>query len=393
MARRHATGKFYFLLILVLVVVAYLLYQRMPQGAAEGIVSIATSTDTRSVDAVIVRDEQIVSYDGLERVEYRAAEGQMVYAGDEIAEIYTTSYISKELSKLNSTRDSIRTYQRNLFATANDPTLDRLDVNVDTKAQELKRLVSGRTTGSLENLEEQLTATMQARQSWLSTNKLEETKLIQLYQDENNRLGSIATWKKSAAADTDGIVSFYFDGYESLLNGRSFLSLSGELLRKVTNNDSSVVGKTSSRSEQVYRIVSTDEWYIALLSRDASWNPVTGQQLRVQMKGFEDLVYTGTVVGVQRSGADTVIQLSCTDPIGPLLYQRSGRAEVGIYTEGLSVPAKAIYRENNQPGVWVRGNYGVSFVPVDILSQDNDNVIVQPMQSDALYEGQTVMIY
>jgi len=393
MAKRRATGRFYFLLILLLGVIAYFLYQQMPARVTEATVSTAMSTDERQVDAVIVRDELVVSYEGLEKVDFIAAEGSYVSMGDPVADIYTTSYIQKEMNKLVTTRESIRAYHQELFAEMTDTTLERLDRDVQLKAIELKRLVTGENSGNMSNLEDELAAVMLERQNYLSANRLDDTKLMQLYQDESARTGSISHWRNSATADRSGIVSFYFDGYEDIVTAEGFTSLSADTLRRVFQGDTSIQTQKSKRSEQVFRIVSDEIWYVALISRDASWSPVTGQQLSFQLQGFEDLLYSGTVIGVQRSGNDVIIQLSCTDPIGPLAYQRAGRANVGIYTTGLSVPVRALHFQNEQPGVWIQSNYGPTFIPVDILSQDNENAIIQPMQHDALYEGQTVIIY
>lgn len=393
MAKRRATGRFYFLLILFLAVIAYLVTQYIPQEPTEGIVTTSQSSDRRSVSYVIVRDETVATFDSVERIEYIASEGQNVSTGDIVADIYSTSYINKEIKSIAEKRQSIREYQRQLFAANTDSNLTRLDQNVTLRAKQLKQLVNGSARGNIYNLQKELVNAMQSRQAWLTQNKLDDTRLISLYQDEKTHQSTIDTWKNEAAAVRNGIVSFYFDGYEQILTADNFLDIPAETLRRVINGDRSVRADDSERSKQVFRIVSEDEWYIALLSSDQSWSPVTGQQLSFSADGFDDLIYTGTVVGVIRSGNDSIIQIKVTEPIGPLLYQRAGTGSVGIYTTGLSVPVGAVLRQGNQTGVWVRGAYGVTFVPVDILSQDRNYAIVQPMQSGSLYEGQTVIIY
>ena len=397
MARKRATGRFYFLLILLLAVIAYLLYQNMPRRVTQGVVGSGFSTDNQTVDVVIIRDELVASFEGLERVEYIAAEGAQVAVGAPIADIYTTSYIQKELSRLKTTRDSIRAYHQTLFAENTDASVDRLSENVALKARELKSLVSGRATGNLSILEEDLRATILARREYLKTTRLEDTKLQQLYSDETARETSISrNWRNEATADRAGIVSFYFDGYETVLTKDTFATATADMLHRIMNRDPSVMAQKSRRSEQVYRIVSSDEWYVCMLSRDTSWSPVNGQELSFQMDGFEDITYTGSVIGVQRSGSEVIIQLAISEPIGPLVSQRSGTAKVGIHISGLSVPIRALTLQNGQYGVWVQGSYGItSFVQVNVLSQDRSKglALVQPMQSDALYEGMTVMIY
>ncbi len=397
MARKRATGRFYFLLILLLAVIAYLLYQNMPRRVTQGVVGSGFSTDTQTVDMVIVRDELVSSYEGLERVEHIAAEGAQVAVGDPVADIYTTSYIQKELNKLSATRESIRAYHLSLFAENTDASLDRWNENVALKAREVKSLLSGRSRGNLSILEQDLRANMAARREYIRTNRLEDTKLQDLYRNEENREKSLHdNWATTATADRAGIVSFYFDGYETVLTKDTYTTVSADVLHRIMNRDPSVMAQKSKRSEQVYRIVSNDEWYVCFLSRDTGWSPVTGQELSFQMEGFEDLTYTGTVAGVQRSGSEVIIQLSVAEPIGPLVNQRSGSARVGIHIAGLSVPIRALTLQNGQYGVWVQGSYGItSFVQVNVLSQDRAKglALVQPMQSDALYEGQTVMIY
>lgn len=393
MARRRATGRFYFLLILLLAVIAYLVTQHMPQQATEGIVSTSYSSDTRAVDFVIVRNEAVVSFDSIERIEFAAAEGEAVNQGDIVAEIYSTSYIRKELNSISAKRQSIRTYQKALFAENTDANLERLDQNVLLRARQLKRLVNGTARGNIFNLYNELVSAILSRQSWMTTNKLDDTRLTALFQDEKTLLSLISNWKNPSQAPMSGIISFYFDGYETTLTSDNFLDLTADTLRKVLSGVSSVRSDSSERSRQAYRIVSEDDWYIALLTRDQSWSPITGQELSFMANGFEDIIYTGTVIGVTHSGNDTVIQLRIKEPIGPLIYQRSGSGSVGIYTTGLSVPIGAITTQGTQTGVWVPGAYGVTFVPVDVLSQNKQYAIVQPMQSGTLYEGMTVMIY
>ncbi len=393
MARLRPTGRFYFLLTLLICVIAYFVYQQIPERESTAYIQRATSQTKHFVDAVIVRDEVIASFEGLEKVEHVAKEGSYVALGDPVADIYATSYIAKEQNKLVSTRESIRDYHRGLFAESTDSTLERLDENVYLKAQELKHIVTGHGEGNMANLSADLAKAMQERQEYLSLNFMDDTKLMQLYQDESKRVSSMSSWKSASAATREGIVYFYFDGYEGVLNSSDFTSLSADTLRRVLQGDTSVQTQKSKRSEQVYRIVSDEIWYVALISRDAGWAPVTGQELTFVFTGFEDILYSGTVIGVQRSGSDVIVQLSCTDPIGPMLYQRSGEAEIGVSTTGLMVPAEALFYQNEQPGVWVGGSYGITFVPVDILSQNRENAIIQPMQSDALYEGQEILIY
>ena len=80
------------------------------------------------------------------------------------------------------------------------------------------------------------------------------------------------------------------------------------------------------------------------------------------------------------------------DPIGSLIYQRTGRAQLTATISGLSVSSKAISEENGQLGVWLIDLGGETFVPVEVLSTDGRDALIQPLVDGALGTGQKVRI-
>ena len=87
MSKKRITGRFY-VFVLVIAVIAFLLVRSvLPMGVSEAVIMLATATDQQYLDAVIVRDETVVSYAGVTRIAYVAAEGSLVEEGDEIAYI------------------------------------------------------------------------------------------------------------------------------------------------------------------------------------------------------------------------------------------------------------------------------------------------------------------
>ena len=78
--------------------------------------------------------------------------------------------------------------------------------------------------------------------------------------------------------------------------------------------------------------------------------------------------------------------------IGPLIYQRTGKAMLSITISGLSVTSKALYEQNGQMGVWLYDVPGGTFVPVEVLSNDGNNALIQPLVDGAIGIGQRVLI-
>lgn len=390
MRRKRVTGRFY-IFLLTLGVIAFLIVRpHLSFGTREAVVMQATAAYTQQASAVIVRDEMTVFSESTARVEYIAMEGTLVEAGDTIAYLYSAGYTENELKKLETIRENIQAYHKSILANIVDTQLNRLDRVVDARALEFKALVTHQTSGNLNSLTRQLEAAMVARQEYMRQNKREDLKLNKLYEDENTRLNSIASWRTVATAADAGVVSFYLDGYEDFLSADKLTELTPEAVRTVLAG--APLGSARSRSQGVYRIVNQDKWYAVILTDGANWNPVVGQQYYLQAEGFEDISYSATVTRVQKQNNEVLAEFEVNDPLGPLLYQRSGKFSLSTELSGLSVTSEAIYVQNGQAGVWVHDVPGGTFVAVEVLSNDGRNALVQPLVEGALQLGQLILI-
>lgn len=54
--------------------------------------------------------------------------------------------------------------------------------------------------------------------------------------------------------------------------------------------------------------------------------------------------------------------------------------------------SKALFEENGQLGVWLIDLGGETFVPVEVLSSDGSDALIQPLVDGALGIGQKVRI-
>ncbi len=390
MRRKRVTGRFYIFLLIVALIIFLIVWPNLSFGPKEAVVMAATAAYTQHTDAVIVRDEDVFSSESTARVEYVAMEGTLVEAGDTVAYLYSAGYTEKELEKLEDIRQNIQAYHKSILANIVDTQLTRYDAIVDARALEFKSLVTHQTSGNLNRLTRQLEAAMVERQEYMRQNKREDLKLNKLYEDENSRLNSISSWRTVAKANEGGVVSFYLDGYEDYLTVDKLATLTPEQLRTVLAGGS--LGGGRSRTQGIYRVVNQNRWYAVILAEGDNWNPVVGQQYYLQMEGFEDVSYDASVTRVQKMDGQVIAEFEINDPIGPLLYERSGKVALSTELSGLSVPSEALYEQNGQIGVWVYDVPGGTFVAVEVLSNDGKNALVQPLLDGALQLGQRILI-
>ena len=317
-------------------------------------------------------------------------ENTLLNEGDTIAYLYSTGYSESELERLEEIRANIQAYHKTILNNIVDNDLNRLDRIVDMKALELKALVTHQAQGNLLSLTRQLETAMVNRQDYMRANQREDLNLNRLYQDESTRMNSVVSWRTEAAAEEEGVISFYTDGYESALTPETLSALTPADIRAVLAG--TPLGEASSRVSDIYRLVDQDAWYVAILTDGQSWNPVLDQEYYLQFEGFEDLVYTAKVTRVQKVDNEVLAVFLVEDPMGPMIYQRSGRVTLSSELSGLSVLAEALDNQSGQTGVWLFDVPGGTFVPVEVLSNDGSRALIQPLTDGALQVGDPVLI-
>lgn len=390
--RRRVTGRFYIFLLILLLIVFLIVRPYLNFGSKEAVIMTANTQYSQMMDCVIIRDEAVTTSESTARVEYIAAENTLVNAGDTVAYVYTAGYSEGLLQKLEETRAKIQDYHKNvILQNIKEAELERYDTIVDMMVLEFKHLVNRESRGSLLTAARQLETAMVNRQEYLRQNKREDTKLTKLYDEENTRMTSIQSWRKVETAPREGVVSFYVDGYESDLTPDTLSSLTAADVRTVLSGGR-LSGTNSTKTSGIYRIVNQDQWYVALVADANTWNPVVGQEYYLQMQGYEDLAFTASVTSVQKESGTLLAVFEINDPIGPLIYQRTGKAMLNITISGLSVTSKAIYEQNGQKGVWLYDVPGGTFIPVEVLSDDGSNALIQPLVEGAIDVGQRVLI-
>jgi len=387
--------RFFVFIVLIVLIVAFGMRLLAARGQSTAVVTLGSTDDARSVEAVVVRDEYPYYVDGLSRVVHVAREGAQVMPGEAIAYVYASTYVDSNLRKLETLRQDIRHYHIRLLSRIVDRELELLDNNVLTKALQLKQLVTQKTRGSLLGLQAQLDEAMRARQDFLRENHRQDPKINQLYDEERKYIDSINNWRSVKEAERAGTVSFYLDGWEDIFTADNIMNVSAQTLAQALRGEAPGTQNIQRGMIPLYRLVSTDHWELLIISLDRDWTPMPGQVFRFQMEGFEDVIYSGSVISQQAlgDGRETVVLLEVRDPIGPLSNVRKGRVSLGTNLSGMRVPLSALVSRGNEQGVRVADVGEGVFVPVEVLTRDNRYALVQPVIEGTLLPGQSVYTY
>ena len=384
------------LIVLTLAFAAwYLITTLTPAPARFARITANTIGARYTGDCLIVRDEVPYSAEGLSSIQYQAEEGTTIYRGAMICNVYSSGFSTRELQTLQEYRDEIKEYQIKLLKSeiTVDPWMEKLESEVMTRAREEREIISG-ARGNMANQEKLLSAAIVARQSYLREKYADDQRMTRLYDDEQSQLQRISSWTKQYVfLNDEAVVSFYSDGYEYGLTTSNYDQFSPAEVRAMINGQKPPGQGLPKGKMTIYRLVKDGHWNVLMLIHNSDWNPVEGAVYKLKLENFKDTEVDATVVSFTRTGGELEVRLSVNDDVKPVLYVRSCTGVLGDSVSSLTVPARAIYTQDNMPGVVVVDGDYEWFIPVNILDRKDGMVFIAAIQQGVLFEGQTVRLF
>ncbi|MBQ6646273.1 MAG: hypothetical protein IJM56_06290 [Clostridia bacterium] len=390
----RVTGRFY--LVLVLIVLLFVFLFRDSLFATSEVTSLyaGSASDVRKVRCVIVRDEVAVARGTqVDMIDYIAEECAPVSQGDVVCNVYTSAYASKLKGDLDDTRKKVQAYHKIVLGNELDSTLNELNLGVQQRALELKTLISGDARGNLLGAVDNLETAMEERRTYMRSSQMSDGNLVKYYDSETQNQNAISSWQTPKTATADGIVSFYTDGYETELNAETIGDIGISDVRAVLAGERLSDETRGKKDETIFRIVNQNHWYIVLMSDDSDWNPTLDTKYSFVVDGYDELAYEGTVIRVPKEGTTVMAVLEVNQPIGSLIYLRSGSASIGADMNGYIVSKAAIDTQSGQKGVWKYDVPGGTFVAVEVLADRGDGyVLIMPLTDGVLTSGDQLLI-
>lgn len=341
---------------------------------------------------VIVRDEKVYNAENYGKASFLASEGERVSEGTEIAEVYKWGYNDKIMSELLETQTKIEQYQENnLLHDVIDQDLAAINQSIADKSELISNIVNGKADGDLIEEEKALKLLMENKQQYLHEKVNADTQLDQYYEQESQLLERVDSWRETVTAPEAGVVSFYFDGCEDLLNANNIEQLTIKNINDIVNGSALTQATASEAQRPLYRLVDNYKWYLLIVSTVPIHEFESDSEFYIAFKDYVDQQYTGKVVGKREEESGYIYAIEITDDIGPLLNTRRADADIHTVFQGLKVPSKSIKTVENVKGVYVIENKEEVFVPITVLIDQDGYAIIKPAnENDKLQAGQEI---
>lgn len=394
MAKRKIAPRFYIVIGIIVVIVGVALFMLL-KGNTYSDMKQGTIKFEQTLSTIIVRDEKVIKAETYGKITFNVAEGETVKKNQQIAELFKWGYKDTVMQDLVSTQSDIMTYQINTILKGSlDVELTNKNQSILDKLATIKSVVNGKKDGNLAQLYNELQTLLNERKT-LFKSKVQsnaDSKLTKLYEQEQAAIERINGWKTTLTTDTAGIVSFYFDGYEDLMQPSNLANITLNDYKTVAKSTAST-SKSDSNVQPIYRLFN-GTWYCVFNIENApSYYYAKDQQFDIVFDGYYDKPFTGKVVNVRQiDSKNTLFTVQMNEAIGNLLSIRNIKATFKATYSGFTVPAAAIKTKDNTTGIYVQSGNDNVFVPVQVIMKDDNNAIVKALDNTSFNEGIKVLI-
>ncbi len=387
MQRVRVRGRFYVLLLFLIALVGVLVYF-LVNGGREGELAMGAMRLSRTAKTVLVRDEASITVERYDKILFDVVEGAHVATGDQIAQVFKWGYQEQTMQSLLDVEKNILEYQLSLVKGIVNPDLDALNLQIQQKQNAIRAAVRGESNADMLTLEQELKALLDARKELLRDIQPDET-LTGLYEQEQQQLTNLNTWKRDILNNEgEGVVSFYFDGYEQALSAKKLNMINSDLISGVIRGSGVVSDMDTTDVSPLYRLIDPDHFYIAFLTDAQSPFRVTqGETYTVIFNGYADQPYTGTALAPILSGKQMVNLLEFNQPVNDLMGVRVVEASIMKDVTGLYVPLEAIEIREGMPGIFRIAGDEAAWTQVDVLATDEEGAIIRAVAGGELTAG------
>lgn len=386
MSRRVRIKPRFFVFTVVALAAAAGVVALILNSGGRGTLHSGTMLSEIDATAVIIRDEVCVSVEKYDRLDFSVNEGENVYEGQTVATVYQWGYTDDMLQSLIGVESEVYARQSEQLAGIENDDLSSMELQIEQKRISIRSVVMGGSGDDLLTLQKELATLLEARQTYLKASIQPTEEITALYETEATRLSQLDSYRTDVASAGNGRVSFYFDGYEQILNIDKLDTLNASLISSVAAGSSDLLGGSSSNL--LYRVINPDRWYIALVTpRSEGLRLYGGATYLVE---FTDAGTTKAATAmtpvVSEGGVMNMAEI--TEDIGSLISTRQAGVKLTAQMQGFIVPLSCVSMKDGIASITLEGDSGNYSVEVDVLAVNGDEAcVVSAEASGALADG------
>ena len=321
---------------------------------------------TDHVTAYLVRNETVYFANKPGTIHYNVKEGEMVRKGVKILDIVSGALAEGESSYQKLT-DRISRFNGGESIFSDD--LKQIKAQIGKLETEYSEALSMREYDLAERLSLQIARLNQKRDYIQATDAAARQEIVQQNQTINSSMGVIP---QDYISRSNGVISFYIDGFESEFTPENMALLSKEKVASLNIEVQNLEREVTQAKEPLYKIVDNKFWYAVFWV--APENIIKYEKGKTATINLPLSPVEGKIYDIVDAGHDFLVILEFNRYYEEFAQIRKIEADVVTSDyKGLTIRNESITTRDGQPGVFVKDKSGeYVFKPVKIITSDGE---------------------
>lgn len=367
------------LLLLMLLLIPFLKLIKEPTQTF--LISKDILSDEEIVEALILREEVVITDDSNRLLQQDKFEGEKVSKGTKIFR-YFSAQESQKIDRMESIDKEIQEYLIEQQDNINSPENTIIDSSIESKLLELNGF---NQQSKILNFEKNIADEILQKARIAGELSKEGTKIKELLDEKKNIENTLSAQSEIVYAPIAGVVSYRVDGYEDKFNKKDLKTITQKTISEYDIKSGSIIPETNNKS----KIVNNFETYLTLISRsEHSQDAKVGDKIKIRIANEEETEATIEAINdVEKNKRVIVLKLS-TNSI-QLLQYRKLKIEIIWWEEiGLKINNKLILREDDYSYVVRQKGRFLEKILIKILKETDDFSLITNYTTEELTKMQ-----
>lgn len=325
---------------------------------------------TDQVTAYLVRSETVYFANKSGNINYYVPEGEQVRKGTKILDIVSGSQQDKE-SSYQKLMERISRFNSGESIFGDD--IKKIKTQIIKLESERDAAMNEGATEQEARLEQQIQRLKQKQNYIQATDDSAKAEIAR----QNSSANGAMLVPENYICQTNGVICYYIDGYESEFTPENMALLSKEKVQNLTFDVQNVTREMTLSKEPLYKVVDNKKWYAVF------W--VAPQNIVKYVKGNKATLnlplgqVNGTIYDIIDDNGQWLVILEFNRYYEEFAQIRKTEAEVVTSDySGLIIKNESITTKDGQPGVYVKDKSGeYVFKPVKIITSDGECSLVE----------------
>lgn len=337
-------------------------------------------SESIKTDGYIVRDEMIINSPIDGNLEMIVKEGTRVPKGKEIAEVVSKSFDKGKLTELNSVNKKIQDIKSDTALNPYVKDIENLNSQIDELNKMYKELSSSDSKASSSDIKNKIDDLINKKGQILKNGPASVRNLDELYSQKKELEDYISKNLYKIYSPEAGVVSYFFDNYEEVLNVNKLFNISYGDINEVKKEPIERNGSVK-QSEAIVKLIDNSNWYIlAVLNDVQSKRLKEGSNVKITIGGDNSQLLNGSVVKMYSiSNNSQLAVISMKDAYSDFYKKRKISITLVINDyDGFIVPNSSLVNNGGKQGIYVLSDNDLPvFKEVNVKAQNNENAIIE----------------